>query len=133
MSLDLLIVAPTSKLRALYNQEIRAKKINNNKPKGTIMKYNRFPPEGYWQKALFYSFCFFIWPIFGMQSTEHILVTPSYGSKVEVIDIEYDLDIEEECTCCGRAAVKTVFLVDWQVVHLCSRHFNRSVYKDLGN
>lgn len=94
------------------------------------MKYNRFPPEGYIQKALFFSFCFFIWPILGLHRSPHIHNPPTGGSIVEVVDIEYDLDTEEECNYCGKSASKSVVLVSWEVIHFCPKHFKKSIFQD---
>jgi len=94
------------------------------------MKYKRFPPEGYIQKALFYSFCFFIWPILGLHRSPHIVQPPDGGRIIEVVDIEYVLDMEEECNYCGKSASKAVLMVNWEVVHFCQKHFEKSIFKD---
>lgn len=95
------------------------------------MTYKRFPPEGYIQKVLFYSFCFFIWPIFGLHHSPHIFQSTERGCRAEVIDIENEADINEECNMCGQEAAKTVFLVTWEEIHFCKKHFNKSIFSTI--
>lgn len=95
------------------------------------MKYKRFPPEGYIQKALFYSFCFFIWPIFGMHHPTDPFQQTDRGASVEILDIEYDVDIEEECMLCGAPATKCAFVVSWRMISFCNKHFEKSIYRNL--
>lgn len=96
--------------------------------KDTTMTYKRFPPEGYIQKVLFYSFCLIVWPVFGLHRSPHIMQSTDCGARAEIVDIEHDVDINEECNYCGSKATKSVFLVSWEMVHFCNKHFNKSLF-----
>ena len=95
------------------------------------MTFKRFTPESNWQKAFFFSICLFAWPLFGLYRSPHIISPTAEGQKVSVVDVEYDLDVEEECNYCGERAHKTVMLIDWQIIHFCEKHFKKSNFRDV--